>query len=297
MAFLSAAPALLALRNVRVQWGCLNRLDFLWLEITRRCNLACAHCYANSGPELPLAERMRLADWCRVMREARALGCRRVQFIGGEPTLHPHLPELVEHARQIGFSRLEVFTNATLLRDDLVRVFKRRHVLVHFSFYSFDPLVHDRVTGQKGSFDRTVEGIRQLVRRRVRLAAGLIVFPEHAAHVRKTKRFLRRLGVHTIGIDRVRGIGRGEQFVAGATRSASGAAPLGELCGECWKGKLCIAASGDAHPCVFSRDATVGNVFDAGIATIVTGPRLQTFRREMFFGRGGETWHAGRQRS
>jgi MoaA/NifB/PqqE/SkfB family radical SAM enzyme len=280
MAFLSAAPVLSALKNVRVRSGCLDGLTFLWLEITRRCNLTCAHCYASSGPGLPLTERMTFADWCRVMGDARAAGCRRVQFIGGEPTLHPGLGRLLEHARSVGFKHCEVFTNATLLRDDLVQTFEDLGVLVHFSFYSFDPRVHDQITGQNGSFDRTVEGIRHLVRRRIRLAAGVILVPQNAAHLRRTKTFLRRLGVRTIGTDRVRGVGRGEQFVARAT-------PLGELCGQCWSGKLCVDAKGDAYPCVFSRFASVGNVLEDGLTSIVTGERLRAFRREMFLGNKG----------
>ncbi len=286
MAFLSAAPVLLPLKKLRVAGACLDGLNFLWLEITRRCNLTCAHCYTSSGPGLPLTERMKFADWCGVMGEARAVGCRRLQFIGGEPTVHPDLGRLLEHATRVGFKRCEVFTNATLLREDLVQTFKDLGVLVHFSFYSFDPLVHDQITGQKGSFERTVEGIRQLVRRRIRLAAGVILIPQNAlvpqnaAHLRQTKKFLRRLGVDAIGTDRVRGVGRGEQFVPRAR-------PLGELCGQCWSGKLCIDASGDAHPCVFSRFASVGNVLEEGLRTIVTGARLRAFRREMFLGTQG----------
>jgi MoaA/NifB/PqqE/SkfB family radical SAM enzyme len=278
---LSAASVLLPLKKLRVTGGCLNGLDFLWLEITRRCNLTCTHCYASSGPDLPLTERMTSADWCRVIGEARALGCRRLQFIGGEPTVHPDLRRLLEHATRVGFKRCEVFTNGTLLREDLLRTFKALSVLVHFSFYSFDPIVHDQITGQQGSFERTVEGIRQLVERRIRLAAGIILVPQNAGHLRKTKKLLRHLGVTTIGTDRVRGVGRGEQYVPGAR-------PSGELCGECWSGKLCIDDKGEAHPCVFSRAASVGNVFEEGLGTIVTGARLQAFRREMFLGiKGG----------
>jgi MoaA/NifB/PqqE/SkfB family radical SAM enzyme len=277
MALLSAASLLLPVKKLRVRGGCLDGLSFLWLEITRRCNLTCVHCYASSGPDLPLTARMKFADWCSVMGEARALGCRRLQFIGGEPTIHPDLGRLVEHATRVGFRRCEVFTNATLLRDDLLQTFKELGVLVHFSFYSFDPAVHDQMTGQQGSFERTVEGIRQLVRRRIRLAGGVILAPQNAAHLKKTKKFLRRLGVGTIGTDRVRGVGRGEQFVPRAR-------PLGELCGHCWSGKLCIDDNGDAHPCVFSRFMPVGNVVDEGLRTIVTGARLRAFRREMFLG-------------
>jgi MoaA/NifB/PqqE/SkfB family radical SAM enzyme len=281
MALLSVDSVALPFKKLRVRAGCLRGLSFLWLEITRRCNLACQHCYANSGPALPVTDRMQFADWCRVMEEARALGCRRVQFIGGEPTVHPDLKKLVEHAARVGFWHREVFTNATLLREDLAETFKRRRVLVHFSFYSFDPAVHDEITAQQGSFERTVEGIRMLVRRRVRAAAGIILLPENAAHLKRTRKFLRGLGVRWISTDRVRGVGRGERFVPGAR-------PLDELCGACWSGKLCVDANGDAHPCVFSRGATVGNVLDDGLTIIVHGARLQTFRRNMFLGtRGG----------
>jgi len=277
----SVAPVLTALKKARVQCGCLDGLNFLWLEITRRCNLTCTHCYASSGPDIPLTERMTFADWCRVIEDARAAGCRRLQFIGGEPTIHPDLPALLEHARRVGFRRCEVFTNATILREDLIQRFATLRVMVHFSFYSFDPAVHDQITGQKGSFDRTVEGIRQLVRHRVRLAAGIILLPQNESQLRPTRKFLRRLGVNLIGIDQVRGIGRGQRFLAHA------GAPRDELCGQCWNGKLCIDSNGDAHPCVFSNFVSVGNVLDDGIAAIVAGSRLRAFRHDMFLGSEG----------
>ncbi len=28
-----------------------ERLSFIWLELTARCNLECVHCYADSSPE------------------------------------------------------------------------------------------------------------------------------------------------------------------------------------------------------------------------------------------------------
>jgi MoaA/NifB/PqqE/SkfB family radical SAM enzyme len=282
LSLLPAAPVLTALKKVRVHYGCLDGLNFLWLEITSRCNLTCTHCYATSGPDLPLTERMKFEDWCRVIEDARAVGCRRLQFIGGEPTIHPDLPALLEHARLVGFRRCEVFTNATILRDDLVRTFQKLRVMVHFSFYSFDAAVHDQITGQKGSFERTVEGIRELVGRRVRVAAGIILLPQNEAHLKQTKKLLRRLGVHLIGIDPIRGIGRGRQFVA------LDAPPRGELCGQCWNGKLCIDSNGDAHPCVFSRFVSVGNVLDdGGIGDIVAGAQLRAFRHDMFMGDQG----------
>ncbi|MEA2462426.1 MAG: hypothetical protein QOJ98_173, partial [Acidobacteriota bacterium] len=45
--------------------------------------------------------------------------------------------------------------------------------------------------------------------------------------------------------------------------------------------------NGDAHPCVFSRFVSVGNVLDDGIGTIVAGARLRAFRHDMFLGNQG----------
>ena len=280
MPFWSADSVVIPFKKLRVRTGCLGGVNFLWLEITRSCNLGCEHCYADSGPGLPLTGKMQFADWCHVLDDARAAGCRRVQFIGGEPTLHPDLGRLLEHAAEVGFQQCEVFTNATVLRDDLIHAFKRLRVLVHFSFYSFDSSIHDQITGQHGSFERTVEGLRRLVQHRVRVAAGIILLPQNAAHLKATKKFLRDLGVRFISTDRVRGVGRGQRLVPDAT-------PLHELCGECWRAKLCVDANGDAHPCVFSRCVSVGNVLRDRLADIVDGARLQAFRRDMFLGNDG----------
>ena len=74
-------------------------VSFLELEITGRCQLACTHCYAESGPGGSHGS-MTVADWERVITEARDLGVEAVQFIGGEPTLYPGLGRLIRYALQ-----------------------------------------------------------------------------------------------------------------------------------------------------------------------------------------------------
>jgi len=267
-------------RRLRSQTGCLRGLDFLWLEITQSCNLTCRHCYTESGPHLPISDRMQMADWCRALDEARSSGCRRVQFIGGEPTVHPGLNELIVHAKSSGFRFCEVFTNATLLRDDLVDTFRRHKVLVATSFYSSDPGTHDRITGQAGSFDSTVEGIKKLVQKRIPIRAGVILLDENATHLKKAKALLRQLGVRWIGKDEVRGVGRGERYMKPANDQV-------QLCGDCWKRRLCITSTGDAYPCVFSRATRVGNFLTDGIQGILKVEELHTFRRAVYLGELG----------
>ena len=76
-------------------------LNLLWLEITGLCQLRCQHCYADSGPHGTHGS-LSVADWTSILDQACELGTSLVQFIGGEPTLHPGLPRLVTHALDLG---------------------------------------------------------------------------------------------------------------------------------------------------------------------------------------------------
>jgi MoaA/NifB/PqqE/SkfB family radical SAM enzyme len=63
-------------------------LSFVWLKVTGKCQLRCTHCYAESGPS-GTHGKMGTANWLRVIDQTVGLGVKTVQFIGGEPTLHP----------------------------------------------------------------------------------------------------------------------------------------------------------------------------------------------------------------
>jgi MoaA/NifB/PqqE/SkfB family radical SAM enzyme len=245
-------------------------LSFLWLEITGKCNLECVHCYADSGPRQDMFGQMRTEDWLRVLRDAADLGCRQVQFIGGEPTLHPDLARMISFASERGYTFIEVFTNATVLGESLLRTFVEHNVNVATSFYSDDPETHALITKHRGSFERTVEGIKRVVAAGLPIRVGIIETHENASHAERAKHFLEGLGVSEIRIDTQRGVGRGVQDLHTLQ-------PMAELCGECWKGKLCVTSIGRAYPCVFSRFADVGSA-KSGIQTIVGDDPLMEFR-------------------
>lgn len=75
-----------------------------WLlaELTYACPLQCPYCsnpidYAEHSAELSTEE------WRRVFSEARAMGAVQLGLSGGEPLTRADLPELVRHARELGY--------------------------------------------------------------------------------------------------------------------------------------------------------------------------------------------------
>lgn len=80
-------------------------------HVNRRCNAACRFCFASfaEGPDhLPPEDALRVVDR---LREA---GAEKITFAGGEPTLLPHLGELLAHSKAIGFTTGIVTNGARL---------------------------------------------------------------------------------------------------------------------------------------------------------------------------------------
>lgn len=244
-------------------------LRFLWLEITGRCQLACEHCYAESGPTGTHGS-MSQADWLRVIDEAAELGVGMVQFIGGEPTLHPDLSVLVRHALSGGMD-VEVFSNLVRITPELWETFGLPGVRLATSYYSPDAREHDEITQRRHSHDKTLTGIAEAMRRDIPLRVGIIGLRD-GQKVEDACDELVALGVVDVKVDHLRQVGRGVRDRATA---------VDELCGRCADGVLAVSPDGEAWPCVFARWLPVGNVRAMTLAAVAFGPAVRAVRREL----------------
>ncbi|MGK5532926.1 radical SAM protein [Streptomyces sp. URMC 129] len=229
--------------------------QFLWLDLTRKCQLACVHCYNASGPDGGHGTMTR-EDWIALLDQAADCGVDHVQFIGGEPTTHPHAAELVGHALGVGL-RVEVFSNLVRVTDQWWELFRREGVTLATSYYSDRAEEHDAMTGRR-SHARTRANIEKAIGLGIPLRVGIIGNSEQ--RIAAAKRDLEALGVTRIGADHVRAFGRGGQDQA---------PDPGNLCGRCGAGRAAIGPNGDVSPCVFSGWMNVGNIQDAPLAAIL----------------------------
>ena len=127
----------------------------LMLEPLHTCNLACLGC----SPERyngKLEARLSLADCLQAVDEA---GAPVVSICGGEPTIYPELPELVEAiiARR---RHIYLCTNGILLDRFFRRgrPHKRLSINVHLDGMRE---THDFVVDRAGVFDKALEMIRE----------------------------------------------------------------------------------------------------------------------------------------
>jgi hypothetical protein len=211
------------------------------------------------------------------MREAYHLGCRKLQFIGGEPQLNRDFQQLLVAANEIGFEFIEVFSNLTQLKEETLCYAADNGISFATSVYSDQPEAHDAITRVKSSHARTIGNLKRLIDKGIETRAATIVIDQDGASVKRTKRFLSKLGVTHVSSAEVREFGRGEEILSRPAR-------LEGLCGHCWRGKLCVAPDGEAYPCVLARHWPVGNVLEMSLADIVAGRQLQHMRQTIFDG-------------
>ena len=150
----------------------LKGINFAWLEITKKCPLECKHCYVASSPRLSHGV-MQADDWKHTMDQLKDLGCKAVQFIGGEPSIHPSFCDLLAHAAQLGFS-VEVYSNLVGITSRMWSLFVEHKIKLACSFYSDQPSIHDQITKTPGSFQRTFANIEKALSLGLTLRVGKI---------------------------------------------------------------------------------------------------------------------------
>lgn len=137
-----------------------SRIENVSLEITRKCNLRCKHCYSNSGikreNELTFEEIKELID------DLAATGVLNITLTGGEPLLHPDIFDILQYIRSKPLSCI-ILTNGTLITKEVVTCLKNMGVLgVAISIDGATAETNDSFRGVPKSFERAVHAIKML---------------------------------------------------------------------------------------------------------------------------------------
>jgi radical SAM protein with 4Fe4S-binding SPASM domain len=108
----------------------LNTPPLVWIELTRRCNLTCPHCYIEGGA--PRQNEMSTAELYSLIDELAEMGVWAVAFTGGEPALHPAFVELVNYAREKNLL-VGIATNGMFLNDRVLDSLRKDGVIISVS--------------------------------------------------------------------------------------------------------------------------------------------------------------------
>jgi radical SAM protein with 4Fe4S-binding SPASM domain len=150
------------------------------LELTHACNEDCEHCYLDLLPDKKIGA-LDTSEWKRIFDELAAEGCLFLTFSGGEVLVRRDWEELARYARSLGFA-LRIFTNASLVTDDIAdRIASIKPMIVEVSLLGGIAATHDAITRRRGSFDKTIAGVRRLRARGLRVLLKCVAMKKNIA--------------------------------------------------------------------------------------------------------------------
>lgn len=144
---------------------------FAWLEITQQCNLKCVFCYEES--DCYKKNNMTMEDFEKAKQFLLNYGITDIQFIGGEPMIHPNLKEMILscHGK---FKTIEVYTNGTFITQEWCDFFKKYGIQVAISIHSFIPEEADKITQTKGAYKLIRRGIELVLKNKLNVRFATI---------------------------------------------------------------------------------------------------------------------------
>ncbi|MFI5910021.1 radical SAM protein [Dactylosporangium sp. NPDC051541] len=139
------------------------RGDSVDLYINSVCNLQCKTCFL--GDEYFRAGReMSLQNVTEIVRWAKNSGITDVAILGGEPSLHRNVGEVLAKCREIGIDSIRFVTNGSRPFRRLLKTSAREYMdVVYVSLDGPDSETNDAIRGH-GAFDqamRTIEAVSE----------------------------------------------------------------------------------------------------------------------------------------
>jgi molybdenum cofactor biosynthesis enzyme MoaA len=140
------------------------------VDVTHRCNMACANCYVpnRSIPDLDAAWLVSI--FRRLPRRTY------VRFVGGEPTLRGDLPQLIREARACGHHPVVLSNGLRFVDGAYVRELKRAGLQVAYLSFNggFDDELYQQIDGMRCA-DRKREALENLRAEHLFTSIGMII--------------------------------------------------------------------------------------------------------------------------
>ncbi|MEE8444719.1 MAG: radical SAM protein [Alphaproteobacteria bacterium] len=183
------------------------------LNLTRRCNLKCAHCYLDAGTrdcgdtdELTTDEVRDLLDDIAAHGDGTM-----VVLTGGEPLLRRDIDDLARHATGCGLMTV-IGTNGMLINDRRAgRLVDAGVKGVGISLDSLNPDYHDDFRGAPGAWRKTMAGIDACRRAGLALQLHFSVTDDNAGELDDMIAFARSVDAMVLNIFFLVCTGRGEK--------------------------------------------------------------------------------------
>lgn len=137
------------------------------LELTRRCNFRCRHCYQQSSRSIPTKE-IGTQQWFDIIDAVWANGCRFIKLTGGEALIRKDFPDIYQRAAHKGLL-ITVLTNGSLIDGTTLDLWSEiPPIAVSLTLYGASSETYERFSHAGAAYGRVIDNISALMSRGIR---------------------------------------------------------------------------------------------------------------------------------
>jgi MoaA/NifB/PqqE/SkfB family radical SAM enzyme len=165
------------------------------IKITHQCNNICRFCVAGDNR---LIEKEPPAHKIKKCLSDNARRHNIVLFSGGEPTIRPDLPNLIQYAHKTcGYKTIIIQTNGRRLayKAYLGELIDNGANQFSVSIHGHIPALHEYLTQAQNSFFETIAGIRNVLERGAALATNTVITKSNYLNLGDIAKLLGAIGV------------------------------------------------------------------------------------------------------
>jgi len=192
----------------------MSELRLLAINLTRRCNQSCAHCYLDAGAlSRRSGDELTTDEVCSLLADVAEFDDgTMVVLTGGEPLLRLDLEDIVAHGAGLGLA-IVVGTNGMMLTERRVASLRRAGLLgVGISIDSLHAGKHDLFRGKPGSWAKSMAGIEQCRHQDLSFQLHFSVTNDNADEISAMIGFASESGARVLNVFFLVCTGRGSTF-------------------------------------------------------------------------------------
>lgn len=286
-------------------FGKTPRLTRVHIDISSRCNERCIHCYIPASKK---CSTMTDEMFYNILHQCIEMNVLNLTISGGEPMLNPHLNDFLLKSRENNFS-VNLLSNLTLLTDDLLDIIANNPLVsVQTSLYAMDANVHDTITGNNGSYQKTLSAIKLLHEKNVPLQINCPIMKQNYHHYKDVIQFAHSLNIEAdsdyslfgcydlsrsnlscrLSIEEIESIIEKELLEPQKRENIEKAIENkrkeqdDQICPVC-KNALCISNTGNVYPCEGWQSLTLGSLSKQSLKEIWEGAPETNHLRNLTF--------------
>ncbi len=169
-------------------------LRVVFLELTKKCNLRCEHCYVpdyNTSDNKIKTNQIKLNNVYDLIAQIHEMGVMELQLTGGEPFILPYILDIIKEVQR-KLIPCSIFTNGTLMTEKIFRyISKNNYGLIFYISLDGYQKTHDFFRRAPGSFDKTIKTVRKLIQIGCDVRINTVISKHNIAEMPKFIEFIK----------------------------------------------------------------------------------------------------------